>query len=95
MENIQYGFDLAEEAKDEDKPLFDPDEIRQDCRALIAEAKANTESLQWDIRKLKYNQVLFPNVASWIPDEQEREQLCSEFALQCEQVEALLEAQEP
>lgn len=92
MDENQLGFDLGGERNDPDKPLFDADEIRQDCLALIAEARANVVELVWDAQKLKYNRILFPHVASWIPDENERAQLCFEFAQECEKIELLLAA---
>jgi hypothetical protein len=92
MADEQSGFDFGEEPHDPDKPLFDPDEIREDCLALIAEARANVANLVWDAGTLKYNRILFPHVASWIPDEEERAQLCFEFAQECERIELLLAA---
>ncbi len=92
MEGIQLGFDLGEQPHDPDKPLFDPDEIRVECHALIAEARANAVELVWDAGTLKYNRILFPHVASWIPDEAERAQLCFEFAEECRKIELLLAA---
>jgi hypothetical protein len=92
MADEQTGFDFGEKPHDPDKPLFDPDEIREDCLALIAEARANVANLVWDAGKLKYNRILFPHVASWIPDEVERAQLCFEFAQECERIELLLAA---
>lgn len=92
MQDGQLGFDLGEERRDPDRPLFDPDEIRGDCRELIAEARANLIELTWDAQTLKFKRILFPHVASWIPDEDERKQLCFEFARQCDQIELLLAA---
>ena len=92
MNEVQLGFDLGETPHDPDKPLFDPDEIRVDCLALIAEARANSVELVWDSDTLKYNRILFPHVASWIPDEAERAQLCFEFAEECRKIELLLAA---
>ena len=92
MEGTQLGFDLGEQAHDPEKPLFDPDDIRVDCLALIAEARANCVKLVWDADTLKYNRILFPHVASWIPDEAERAQLCFEFAEECRKIALLLAA---
>lgn len=92
MSNDELRFDFGEVPADPDKPLFDPDEIREDCLALIAEARANVANLVWDAGRLKYNRILFPHVASWIPDEQERAQLCYEFAQECDRIESLLAA---
>jgi hypothetical protein len=92
MSDDELRFDFGEKPLDPDKPLFDPDEIREDCLALIAEARANVANLVWDAGRLKYNRILFPHVASWIPDEQERAQLCFEFAQECDRIESLLAA---
>ena len=92
MTDDELRFDFGEKPLDPDKPLFDPDEIREDCLALIAEARANVANLVWDAGRLKYNRILFPHVASWIPDEQERAQLCFEFAQECDRIESLLAA---
>lgn len=92
MSDDELRFDFGEKPLDPDKPLFDPDEIREDCLALIAEARANATNLIWDAGTLKYNRILFPHVASWIPDEEERAQLCFEFAQECERIELLLAA---
>ena len=92
MAEEQLGWNFGEAPHDPDKPLFDPDEIRLDCHAMLAEARANVVKLVWDAGKLKYNRILFPLVASWIPDEAERAQLCFEFAQECEEIELLLAA---
>ena len=92
MANDQPGFDFGEKPHDPDKPLFDSDEIREDCLAMLAEARANVDNLVWDAGKLKYNRILFPHVASWITDEEERAQLCFAFAQECERIELLLAA---
>jgi hypothetical protein len=92
MADEQFGMDFGEAPHDPDKPLFDPDEIREDCLALIAEARANVTNLVWDAGELKYNSILFPHVASWIPDAAEREQLCFEFRQECERIALLLAA---
>jgi hypothetical protein len=92
MADDQFGFDLGEAKLDPDKPLFDPDEIRLDCLAMIADARANQVELVWDAQKLKVNRILFPHVASWIPDEDERAQLCFTFTQECDRVELLLAA---
>lgn len=92
MDETQLGFDLGEAPHDPDKPLFDPDDMRVECRALITQARANSDELVWDAATLKYNRILFPHVASWIPDEAERTQLCFEFAEECRKIELLLAA---
>jgi hypothetical protein len=92
MAGDEPRFDFGEAPEDPDKPLFDPDEIREDCLGMIAEARANVEKLEWDAETLKYNRILFPHVASWLPDEAERAQLCFAFAEECDRIELLLAA---
>lgn len=92
MLETQLGMNFGEAPHDPDKPLFDPYEIRVDCHAMLAEARANVVDLVWDASTLKYNRILFPLVASWLPDEAERTQLCFEFARECEEIEMLIAA---
>lgn len=91
MTETQLGFELGEPAR-ESGQLFDPVEIREDCLALIAEARRNGPELIWDASKLKYNRILFPHLASWLPDEDERAQLCFEFAQEVARIELLMAA---
>ena len=91
MSGDQLGFDLGEKVR-ADKPLFDPDEIREDCLALIADARRNGPELIWDAGTVKYNRIIFPHLASWLPDEDERAQLCFEFAQELARIELLLAA---
>lgn len=92
MADDELRFDFGEEPHDPDKPLFDSDEMRLECLALLAEARANVVKLAWDAQTLNYNRILFPHVASWITDEEERAQLCFAFAQECERIELLLAA---
>jgi hypothetical protein len=91
MAEQQLGFDLG--VKDRaDKPLFDPDEIRADALAIIAEAQGCTGDGPWDAAELKYRRIMFPHLVSWIPDEAERDQLCFIFTREIERIELLLAA---
>ncbi len=92
MTDTEPLFDFGEVPQAADQPMFDPAEIREDCQAMIAEARANALELAWDADTLKYKRMLFPHVASWLPDADERAQLCFEFARECERVELLLAA---
>ncbi len=91
MSEHQPGFDFHE-VRREDKPLFDPDEIREDCLELIAEARRNGPELIWDADTLNYRRIQLPHLASWIPDEEERAQLCFEFAAEVERIQLLMAA---
>lgn len=86
----QLGFDLG------DKPTggsFEPNlaEIREDLHAILDAARnASAESL-WDERTFRYNKVVFPQMARWLPDD-EAAQLCFEFSREIERIERLLAA---
>ncbi len=91
MAEQQYGFDLGTPDR-ADKPLFDPDEIRADALAIIAEARGCTREGPWDAAELKYRRIMFPHLVSWIPDEAERDQLRFAFLRELERIELLLAA---
>lgn len=91
MAEQQLGFELGE-ADDSEKPLFDPVEIREDALAIIAEARAVGPDKPWDAAELKYRRIMFPHLVSWIPDEEERRQLCFAFTREIERIERLLAA---
>jgi hypothetical protein len=69
----------------------DPEEVRQELRALLEIAKAATDAAPWDRRTHKYHQVVFPEMANWLPED-EAAQLCFEFAVELKRIEALLAA---
>lgn len=69
----------------------DPDEVRGDLAQMLAAARAVTEGSLWDRRTLLYNKTVFPQMSRWLPDD-ERNQLCFEFAREVERIEFLLAA---
>jgi hypothetical protein len=87
----QLGFDLGE-SKRQDAPLFDPDEIRGHARDQIAEAREVGVTTTWTADELRYRRILFPHLVSWIPDEEERNQLCFTFTTELDRIELLLAA---
>jgi hypothetical protein len=87
----QLGFDLGE-TKRPDGPLFDPDEIRGLAREQIGEAREVGVTREWDAAELRYRRILFPHLVSWIPDEDERNQLCFTFTAELDRIELLLAA---
>ena len=91
MATEQLGFDLGTNERP-DKPLFDPDEIREDALAIIAQAQACTRDGPWDAAELKYRRIMFPHLVSWIPDEAERDQLKFTFMREVERIGLLLAA---
>ena len=60
------------------------DEIRRRLHAVLAQARA-AEHMPWDERKARMWQVLFPQMANWLPDD-ERDQLRFEFAQEIERL---------
>lgn len=86
----QLGFDLGEKAR---SGVYepDPDEIRQDLNAILESARHATLDRPWDERTFRYNKVVFPQMARWLPDE-EAAQLCFEFSREIERIERLLAA---
>ena len=91
MAEEQFGFDLGEAARPAGV-YFDPDEIRSDARDLIAEARSATTESHWDEETLHYHRIAFPHLVSWLPDADERAQLCFEFTGALERIEQLLAA---
>jgi len=59
-------------------------EARRRLEAALAEAKAANE-MPWTKRELEKWQILFPQMAGWLPDD-EANQLCFEFAQEIERL---------
>jgi hypothetical protein len=85
----QFGLGLEDTRPDPTK--VDPEEVRQELRALLELAKAAHDEAPWDRRTHRYHQVVFPQMASWLPEE-EAQQLCFEFLRELERIEHLLAA---
>ena len=85
----QLGLGLEDTRPDPTK--VDPEEVRQELHALLALAKAAHDEAPWDLRTHRYHEVVFPQMANWLPHD-EAEQLCFEFAKELERIEALLAA---
>jgi len=85
----QLGLGLEDTRPDPTK--IDPEEIRQELKALLALAKGARDEAPWDRRTQRYHEVVFPQMANWLPED-EANQLCFEFARELERIEALLAA---
>ena len=64
--------------------LPDPEDIRRRLNGLLAKARA-AETMPWDERKARMWQIVFPNMANWLPDE-EANQLRFAFAEEIERL---------
>lgn len=86
----QFGFELGEAAP---PSVYAPNlsEVREDLNSILAQAQAATDAPPWDARTMRYNKIVFVQMAKWLPDE-EAEQLCFEFRNELERIETLLAA---
>jgi hypothetical protein len=61
-----------------------PAEARRRLLLMLAEARG-AERSPWTEKEMQTLQILFPQMAGWLPDE-ERDQLCFEFAKEVERL---------
>lgn len=89
-EPAQLGFDLGEPPK---QVGYVPNlaEIREDLDEILTSARAVTADALWDQRTFRYNKIVFPQMACWLPDD-ERQQLCFVFFCELERIELLMAA---
>jgi hypothetical protein len=73
----QLGFELDDAAADAG-PVVEPEQVRAELHELLAAARAATTSPPWDARTLRYHQLVFPQMARWLPEEEARD-LCDQF----------------
>lgn len=85
----QLGLGLEDTRPD--PTTVDPDEVRRELIALLEIARAARDEAPWDRRTHRYHQVVFPQMANWLPGD-EADQLCFAFAKELERIEALLAA---
>ena len=80
--------DPQAELFDENRPpkLYraDPEKVRRELLAVLAEAKA-AKTLPWSRADLRYHQTVFPQKSRWLP-EAEAAKLCSDFARELERL---------
>lgn len=62
----------------------DPDRVRRRLHAVLETARAAPET-PWPEKKQRVWQIVFPNMAKWLPDE-EADQLRFEFAQEIERL---------
>lgn len=85
----QFALGLEDTRPDPTK--IDPEEVRQELRALLEVAREARDAAPWDRRTHRYHQVVFPQMANWLPAE-EAAQLCFQFAAELQRIENLLAA---
>ena len=74
-----------------DPTHVDPQSVREELNALLAVARAAHDRAPWDRRTHRYHQVVFPQMANWLPPD-EAEFLRRQFSLELERIEPMLEA---
>lgn len=62
----------------------DPERVRQRLHALLDTAR-NAQTMPWPEKKARVWQIVFPNMANWLPDA-EAEQLRFEFSREIERL---------
>ena len=76
--------DLLDEARAPVVYRADPDKVRVELHALLAEMKA-ASVMPWSQEDLRHHQTVFPQMSRWLP-ETEAAQLCFEFTRQVERL---------
>jgi hypothetical protein len=66
--------------------LPDPEKVRRRLNGLLEKARS-AEKMPWSERDARMWQMVFPNMANWLPDD-EAEQLRFEFAREMERLKA-------
>ena len=89
FEPAQLGLGLEDTRPDPTR--VDPQEVREELNAILAIAKAAHDEAPWDRRTHRYHQVVFPQMANWLPPD-EAEFLRRQFSLELERIEPLLAA---
>ena len=64
----------------------DPDEVRAELLAVLAQARA-AQSIPWDARRTLYWRTVFPQMTNWLPDD-EAAQLRSAFESEIRRLDA-------
>jgi hypothetical protein len=85
----QLGFELEDTHSDPTK--VDPVEVREELGAILALARAASDTAPWDQRTHRYHQVVFPQMANWLPAD-EADALRYQFSIELNRIAKLLEA---
>lgn len=85
----QLGLGLEDTRPDPTK--VDPQSVREELNAILATARAARQHAPWDRRTHRYHQVVFPQMANWLPQD-EADLLRRQFELELVRIERLLAA---
>ena len=69
---------VNEPARNNGVGVADPEDVRARLRRVLAEARAARSQPPWNERTTRMYQIVFPQMANWLPDSEAR-QLCFEF----------------
>lgn len=83
----QLGLGLEDTRPD--PTHVDPQEVREELNAILATAQAARDAAPWDRRTHRYHQVVFPQMANWLPPD-EADFLRRQFTLELERIEPML-----
>jgi hypothetical protein len=74
--------------EDAPTPVFraDPDTVRQELHAILAQARA-AQAMPWDAKRAMLYRIIFPQMTNWLPEE-EAAQLRFEFETELARLEA-------
>lgn len=90
VDDDQFGFGFsAQPGRTRTEP--DPADVREDVLSILERARQVSQANPWDAATLRYNRLIFPHLASWLPAD-EAEQMRFEFERQAERIEQLLAA---
>jgi hypothetical protein len=86
-EGLQWGRQL-ELFGGEPAPAYglDPDEMRAECLAILAEARA-AQTMPWPPQRARLYRMMFPQMTFWLPEE-EGAQLRFEFETEFARLDA-------
>lgn len=85
----QLGLGLEDTRADPTQ--VDPAEVREELTAILALAQASRDVAPWDRRTHRFHQVVFPQMASWLPAD-EADALRRQFRLELDRIAPMLDA---
>jgi hypothetical protein len=85
FERNQGDLFVNEPARNNGIGVADPDDIRARLHKILTEVRTAVSAPPWDERTTRLHQVIFPQMANWLPVA-EAEQLRSEFQAELERL---------